>query len=149
MRSPTGAGWSGDAVISECGRYRYRLRRWLNTCAQYVLFVGLNPSTADASRDDNTVRAWKRMALAWGYQAFCVGNVYALRSSDPKALWRAEDPYGPDRLAHLRELASGASLIVACWGAHAKRTDYEPITDLLASRGQVRPPSSSSTRCSA
>jgi hypothetical protein len=37
----------------------------------------------------------------------------------------------------VRELAADASLIVACWGAHAKRVDYEPIADLLATYGDV------------
>lgn len=131
--------WDGDAVISACRLYRYRLRRWMSTAvsAPYVLFVGLNPSTADAWKDDNTVRAWARLTLAWGYQAFSVGNVYALRSRDPKALWRADDPYGPENVAHLREMAIGASMIVACWGAHAKRADYEPIADLLAAHREV------------
>lgn len=129
--------WNGDALLSSCRRYRYRLRRWENSPAPYVLFVGLNPSTADGVADDNTVRAWKRLTWAWGYGAFCVGNVYALRSRDPKALWQADDPYGPENVRHLRELAAGASLIVACWGAHAKREDYEPIADLLATYGEV------------
>lgn len=130
--------WSAAALISGCGRYRYWLRRWVSTPEPYVLFVGLNPSTADAVHDDNTVRAWKRLTLAWGYQSFCACNVYALRSRDPKALWRADDPYGPDRIKHLRQMAASASLIVACWGAHAKRADYEPIADLLATYGEVQ-----------
>jgi hypothetical protein len=129
--------WNGDALISSCGRYRYRLRRWQRS-GPYVLFVGLNPSTATATTDDNTVRAWARLTLAWGYQAFAVGNVYALRSRDPKALWRADDPYGPHRIVHLREMAAGAALIVAYWGAHAKRADYEPIADLLATYDEVQ-----------
>lgn len=129
----------GDAVISDCGLYRYRLRRWLSNLSPYVLFVGLNPSTADAMQDDNTVRAWKRLTCAWGYQSFVVGNVYALRSRDPKALWAADDPDGPENLVHLRQMAAGADLIVACWGAHAKRADYEPITDMLATHGTVVP----------
>lgn len=129
--------WHGSAVISECLRYRYALWRWLTIGAPYVMFCGLNPSTATALVDDNTVRAWARLTLAWGYQAFCAGNVYALRSRDPKALWLADDPHGPGNVFHLRQMAAGASLIVACWGAHAKRADYEPIADLLAVHREV------------
>lgn len=134
--------WEGDAALSEDTWFRYRLRRWRLDVPKpehepYVLFVGLNPSTADASTDDNTVRAWKRLAIAWGYRKFCVGNVYAYRSRDPKKLWQAADPIGPSNQIALADMAIGAQLIVACWGAHAKRADAEPIADLLAQYGTV------------
>lgn len=130
--------WQGAAVLSLDGTYRYRLERWLTHGAPYVMFVGLNPSTADALLDDNTVRAWKRLTTEWGFRRFCVGNVYALRSRDPRWLWKADDPYGPERLKHLHAMAKDASLIIACWGNHAKRADYEPVADLLASYRDVQ-----------
>lgn len=130
--------WHGDAVLSGCGQFRYRLRRWVRSIDDpYVLFVGLNPSTADAARDDNTVRAWRRLAWAWGYQSFWVGNVYAYRSTDPRGLWKAADREGPENTAHLIRMAAGAKMVVACWGAHAKPADYIPVSELLAVHGPV------------
>jgi hypothetical protein len=83
-----------------------------------VLFVMLNPSTADASRDDPTIRRCVGFAKAWGFGALSVANLFALRSTDPSVLLSAQDPVGPDNDAMILELARKASLVVAAWGAH-------------------------------
>lgn len=131
--------WPG-AVISSCGHYRYALTRALKDRepTSIVLWVMLNPSTADATRDDNTIRAITRITRAWGYDGFMVGNLYALRSRDPAALWQVDDPFGPDNRAYLKLMAATATKIVAAWGTHAKRADAEPITDMLSTFGEVK-----------
>ena len=45
-----------NAVISDCGLYRYKLSRHWEQGLQRLVFIGLNPSTADAIEDDPTVR---------------------------------------------------------------------------------------------
>ncbi len=55
-------------------------------------------------------------ARGWGYAGLLVGNLFALRSTDPKALVAAKDPIGPENDKHLRQLAERATLIVAAWG---------------------------------
>lgn len=115
------------ALLSPCGRYRYRLTRQWRAAGQTALWVMLNPSTADAVEDDNTIRAITRITQAWGYRGFMVGNIYALRSRDPAALWRADDPAGPENARHLNNMAASAHRIVAAWGAHADRADAEPV----------------------
>jgi hypothetical protein len=82
-----------------------------------VLFVGLNPSTADATVDDPTIRRCVRFARDWGYGGLCMANLYAFRSTDPKGLRGVVDPVGPENDRWLATLASGAGLCVAAWGA--------------------------------
>src|SRR6266436_6577265 len=82
-----------DACISRCGTYRYALwRRWAP--GPQVLFVMLNPSTADRQRNDPTIRRCIGLAAAWGYGALAVGNLFAFRTPSPKVLKRAARPVG-------------------------------------------------------
>ena len=105
------------AKLSSDGRYRYALWRTWNTGLPTVLFLGLNPSTADAERDDPTVRRCIGFAKRWGYGTLCIGNLFALRTSSPRVLRRSTFPIGPQNDLWLRRLAAEADLIVAAWGA--------------------------------
>lgn len=109
-----------SATISGCGRFRYTLERDVTDTGPasrgVVLFVMLNPSTADATADDATVRRCLGFARAWGYGRLLVGNLYAYRATYPRALHVAPDPVGPDNDAHLAMLAARAALIVCAWG---------------------------------
>jgi hypothetical protein len=111
-----------SAVLSECGRYRYSLTRYLDLDGDESVctFVMLNPSTADATQNDPTIRRCLGFARAWGYGRLKVVNLYAFRTTDPGFLWLQDDPVGPEN-DHAISLAFGASdLIVAAWGAHAR-----------------------------
>jgi len=83
-----------------------------------VLFVGLNPSTADAQADDPTIRRMARFARDWGFGGMTVCNLFAFRATDPRILKLAHDPIGPANNRVLRREAGRAALIVACWGNH-------------------------------
>lgn len=107
-----------SAVLSPCKAYRYRLERSWDRGATSVAFLMLNPSTADASNDDPTIRRCIGFAKAWGFGGLIVGNLFALRSTDPKALYDHPDPVGPRNDEHLRAIAKDAELIVCAWGAH-------------------------------
>lgn len=112
-----------EAVITSCGRYRYTLARDVEAIFPgkgQVLFIGVNPSTADAQTDDATVRKWRGFAARWGFQRFLVGNLFAYRATDVGKLAAVEDPIGPDNDAHLREMLWQASLVVPCWGSREK-----------------------------
>lgn len=88
--------------------YRYRLTRTWDQCLVCnrppAVFVMLNPSTADASLDDPTIRRCVGFAKAWGCPGLTVVNLYALRSADPKALWSHPDPVGPDNNRWISEV---------------------------------------------
>lgn len=81
-----------------------------------VVFVGVNPSTADAQVDDNTVSRWIDYTKRWAFDEFVVGNVFAYRSTDVKVLRTVPDPVGPENDRHLREIIASAELVVPCWG---------------------------------
>jgi hypothetical protein len=114
------------AAISDDGLYRYSLTRIWDACALAApaTFIMLNPSTADAIVDDPTIRRCVAFAKAWGCGGLHVLNLYALRSTDPRGLWTAPDPVGPDNDAHLTDAACRArhygSPLVAAWGMNAK-----------------------------
>lgn len=104
------------ATISPCGTYRYDLtRRWGD--GPTALWVMLNPSTADATEDDPTIRRCIGFSKREGCGRLAVVNLYAYRATDPKALLTAENPIGPDNLATVRRWLMDASLVVAAWGA--------------------------------
>lgn len=110
---------SGSAKISPCGQYRYFLSRmWgdQDDC-NVVTFIGLNPSTADASVDDPTLRRCMNYAKAWGYSGVWMVNLFGFRATEPKDMMAATDPIGPDNEDHLAEAIMQARLVIAAWGA--------------------------------
>lgn len=111
---------NGSAVISECGRYRYRLERIVADRGPVYAFFGVNPSTADASIDDATVRKWRGFVSRWGGSRFIVGNVFAYRATDVKELARVGAPIGPLNDRYLHEICAEADILVPCWGDRAK-----------------------------
>lgn len=82
------------AVFSPCGRYRWWLGRIWEPRGPRLLFVGLNPSRADAQRDDPTLRRLLRFAHDWGYGGLEVMNLFARVSPSPALLRRCADPVG-------------------------------------------------------
>lgn len=108
-----------SAVISPCERYRYRLtRRWGEGSALFLCM--LNPSRADAQRDDPTIRRCIKLSQGLGYSAIEVGSLYAYRTSKPAALVAASrelvDIIGPENYAHLRAACQSSAQRVAAWG---------------------------------
>ena len=120
---PTPDTIEGAARLSPDGVYRYALSRTWDRKLGTVLFVMLNPSTADADSDDATIRRCIGYTRAWGYGELLVGNLFAYRSTDPKALPAGPEAIGPDNDRWLMQLRHRADLTVAAWGAHraAKR----------------------------
>ena len=83
-----------EARFSEDGQYRWSLTRRWGTGERTLLFVGLNPSRADGSRDDPTLRRLVGFSRHWGYDALVVVNLFARISPSPAALLRCADPVG-------------------------------------------------------
>lgn len=111
------------ALISNCGHYRYRLgRRW--NYGLPVLWIMLNPSTADANIDDRTISRCIGFTRSWGYSALLVGNIFPYRATNPKEL-ASVNRWGFDNASHLREMCSDSALIVVAWGANKLVTDLD------------------------
>lgn len=110
------------AVLDPTGTYRYRLARDLDALGGEgtLLFVMLNPSTADADLDDHTIRRCRKLTAAEGYARLEVVNLFAYRSKDPVTLRFVDDPVGPENDAHIEAAARDADRIVAAW-SHVER----------------------------
>jgi hypothetical protein len=133
------------ATISSCERYRYSLRRaWLfrpdyrerlvaegvipDRAGGALVFVMSNPSTADAAKDDATVRRLIGFARLWGWDGFAVVNLFAWRATEPRALHSAfqagTDIVGLYNDASVREVVEGASRVVCAWGRQPKMLQW-------------------------
>ena len=120
-----------SAVISADQQYRYLLRREFGGGSGACLFVMINPSTADAELDDPTIRRCITFAQREGCSTLEVVNLYAYRSTDPKQLWQVFDPVGPDNDCHIKVAVSRADIVIAAWGANAKRLRAKSVTRLI------------------
>lgn len=105
-----------DAILSPCGTYRYRLERIWEPDLPLVVWIMLNPSTANATEDDPTIRRCMGYARAWGRGGIVVVNLFAYRATDPRAMRAAADPVGPENDAHLLAAVCSKPLVVAAWG---------------------------------
>ena len=104
------------ALLSPDGKYRYTLWRIWDRSLPSCMFIMLNPSTADASIEDPTIRRCIAFAKGWGYGSIWVGNLFALRSTDPDNLLRSSDPEGPHNLHYLKLMSSKCSKVVCAFG---------------------------------
>jgi len=105
------------AEFSACGNYRYTLtRQW--GFGGTVCWILLNPSTADAQRDDPTNRRGINFSKAWGYGGCVFVNLFAYRATDPKVMLAAEQPVGTENDAYIVSEANAADLVVIGWGNH-------------------------------
>jgi hypothetical protein len=117
-------GMKKHAVISQDNKYRYQLSRIWDEEKPKVLFIMLNPSTADADKDDPTIRKIVKFSQSWGYGGVYVGNLYAFRSTDPKALRHTHDPVGEDNIEHITKLIGLTDIVVYAWGHEKKEPDW-------------------------
>lgn len=106
------------ASFSECGAYRYTLTRTWNPDGPIWTFLMLNPSTADQVVNDPTVARCQSRAYRAGAGGIIVVNIFALRSTDPQALYDAVDPVGVGNDAAILEACRKAELVICAWGKH-------------------------------
>ncbi len=105
-----------SAIFSTCRTFRYTLSRSWNKKASMVLFIGLNPSRADETIDDPTIRRCIKFAKGWGFGGFYIANLFAFCSYDPKVLLKVKDPIGPKNDTILQNLILKSEDIVLIWG---------------------------------
>lgn len=128
---------TSSAVICPYGTYRYRLERTWDASTPSATFVMLNPSTADATTDDPTIRRCIGFARAWGHGGLVVVNLYAYRATDPAELRRVADPVGPDNDQHLQKAFAQAAQVggpvVAAWGTKARPDRVREVAGMAES----------------
>jgi hypothetical protein len=124
-----------SALFSECRRFRYTLLREWDASLPKVAFIGLNPSTADETQDDPTIRRCIDYAKRWGRGGLLMLNIYAYRATVPADMWRAQKQ-GSDIIGGTRNWIkalqgyyndSGCDLVIAAWGLHGKKRGPEVI----------------------
>lgn len=108
------------AVFSEDFAYRYALWRIWQPSLPWVLFIGLNPSIADGTTDDPTLRRCIRFAQQWGYGGLLLGNLFAWRATYPHELAKVANPMGKENGDWLVWLGKNAGTILLCWGNYGR-----------------------------
>lgn len=116
------------ATFSPCERYRYHLWRVWDDEKPILVWIMLNPSTADAEKDDPTIRRCIAFAKRDGYGGVSIRNVFAYRATDPRELEKVVDPFGPENAMALLDCRRVSLLtrLVAAWGctvAKLRRAD--------------------------
>lgn len=113
--------------------HRYKLvRRWGN--GPTITWVCLNPSTADAFKDDATAAKIGKFTLRLAPRSggLRIVNLFALRATDPSELWKHPDPIGPDNDSTLRNVAEESVRnelpIITAWGTHGAGHTRRPET---------------------
>lgn len=115
------------AEFSSCKKYRYQLKRIWDKSKPTVTFIGLNPSTADETKDDPTIRRCIGYAKKWGFGGLIMANVFAYRSTDPKKLKEINNPVGNLNGMWILKSAFDSDLTIAAWGTHGallNRTEF-------------------------
>ena len=133
------------ATFSSCRTFRYSLWREWDSSKESLTVIGLNPSTADESLDDPTIRKCIGFAQRWGYGKLVMLNLFALRSTDPDQLmayWQnIGDPVGPENDAILLEATAPRTTpreILCAWGNGGKILDRaRAVKKLLSGKGRV------------
>ncbi len=125
------------AHISDCGTYRWSLRRVWDPALPCLGFIMLNPSTADGETDDATIRRCIGQAQRRGYGAIAVVNLFAYRATDPAEMKRAADPVGMFGDNAIIAYAEECETMIAGWGVHGTHAGRdEKVKALFANIGK-------------
>ena len=116
-----------NAIFSECRKYRYALWRVWDDSKPCIMFIGLNPSTADETEDDPTIRRCINYAKDWGYGGLCMGNLFAFRATDPNEMMSSEEPVGSENDDWLVKLSKNAGTVIAVWGNSGSYLDRSKL----------------------
>jgi hypothetical protein len=128
---------NSTAIFSPDRVYRYSLWRTWTVDAPRLIVIGLNPSTADETTDDPTIRRCIGYAKRWDLGGLVMLNLYAYRATKPRDLWRAEDPIGPDNDWVLVDIATHVpGPVLGAWGANALRDRAWKVGRSIAEAGR-------------
>ena len=116
---PTLFDTGSSAIFSPCRTWRYVLTRTWGD-GDEAIFIGLNPSTADESKDDPTIRRCIGFAKRWGCGGLVMLNLFAFRATLPVDMYEADDPVGPDNDQWLESATHRRTFVIAAWGNHGE-----------------------------
>lgn len=108
--------YNNGAEFSSCRKYRYALWRIWDERKPLVMFIGLNPSTANESTDDPTIRRVVSFAVKWGYGGVYMMNLFAWVTPYPVELKKCKDPLG-DNDGWLETISIRCDRVICSWGA--------------------------------
>jgi hypothetical protein len=108
------------ATFSKNRKYRYILWRIWDDKKPLIMFIGLNPSIADETKNDPTITRCINYAKDWVYGGVYVGNIFAYCSTSPTNLYKIDEPIGRDNDKWLFDTSRKAKKIIAVWGNHGK-----------------------------
>ncbi len=126
------------AKLDKTRKYRYVLWREWDEGEGTCIFVMLNPSTADAKKDDQTITKCIGFAKRWGFRRLEVVNLFAYRATDPKKLLKVKDPVGKDCDLYLGAALFKAKRVVVAWGS-TKIPKDDRVTLVLELAGEFVP----------
>ena len=129
---------SAGAVFSRCRRWRYLLWRCWDESKPVANFLMLNPSTADERKLDPSCTRARNYAERWGFGAVVITNIFAWRSTDPKALMLVENPVGRANDAAIVKAAREARLVVCAWGNHGAHVNRSQAVLELLRKTRIR-----------
>jgi hypothetical protein len=113
---------TSGAEFSPCGRYRYKLWRIWDESKPKAMCIGLNPSTANANKNDQTISYLIKMLKILGYGGFYMMNLFAWISSKPDDLLTCADALG-DNDNKLNEVEAICDDVIVCWGGFKQAND--------------------------
>lgn len=120
--------------FSECRTYRYHLSQVWNPKRDNLIWLLLNPSTADEVQNDATVERCERRARMWGFGGVEIYNIFAYRATHPTDMKKHADPVGPDNDRWIKDFAkkSRVTTAIIAWGDHAKHGNRgEAVLNIL------------------
>lgn len=131
-----------SAVMSECRKYRYVLTRDVNILGEKKFgYFGINPSIADETIDDRTIKKLIVFTKLNGGSEFLIGNVFARIATDVNDLSGVDDPKGVDNAKYIKEIIEKSDVLVPCWGSRSKvnkelRGELDELMEILKSSGK-------------
>ena len=105
-----------DAIISDNDKHRYCLSRIWSNGDNIVAFIGLNPSTADANKDDSTITKCVNYAKQWGFDGLYMINLFSFRATDKEEMLKDDNPTNAENDKCINKYINKANKVICAWG---------------------------------
>ncbi len=122
------------ATLSKCRKYRYVLWRKWNKSLPTIMFIGLNPSTANEHENDPTILKCINYSKNWGFGGFYITNLFAYRTFSPAILKKNNSPVGQKNNYWILKTSKLTKKTIACWGDHGTFQDRDVQVKKLISQ---------------